>query len=268
MFRVSLANLAAAGSFSGSTVATGYPAVNAGSPARPFQPWKTSGTGVQSLVVDFGVPTAVDAVTLIRTNFTSATIQGHASNVWSAPSYSQVVTVARNPVSSRYHHVHQIVGSFSYRYLRILISSQTPVDGADGYLLGGVWAGLWTFPPRAFRWGYHMERIEPLLDQRTLSHALHRLRLGEPIAHITAQRQARLRLSTTVPGLADDLAAWWELDRQMAEADVTLVWWEPGDSAQVWVMRRLAPPDWTMTAPMLADASLELEEILAGGGLP
>lgn len=266
MFRVSLANLAVGATFSGSTAAAGYPAFNAGSPERPFQPWKTTATGAQRLVVSFGAPVTLDHVTLIRTGFASAIIQGNATDEWESPppSYSQEVTVARNSVSSRYHHAHQIVGSFTYPYLSILIPSQTPLDGAASYLLGGVWAGVWTYPPRAFRWGYRLERIEPLLDQRTLSGGLHRLRLGEPIARITAQRQALL--GATAPGLTDDLAAWWELDRKMAEADVTLVWWEPGDPAQVWVMRRLAPPDWTVTGPRLAEASLELEEILAGGG--
>jgi hypothetical protein len=270
MFRISLVNLArvifeATPIITASTEDGNYPATNAASPDRPFQPWKSGTAGDEWLVVDFGAPAVLNAVALIRANFASATIQGNATDVWTSPAYSQTVTIARNPISGRYHHVHQIVGSFEYRYLRILIPSQATLDGAVAYVLGGVWAAQWTYPPRALRWGYTLERMEPAEDLRTLSQAMHRLRLGPPIAHAIAQRQAILGAST--PGLDDELAAWSEFDRQMAEADAVLVWWAPADPAQVWVMRRLTAPTWTIVNPRIADAAFELEEVIAGGGV-
>ena len=264
MFKVSLLNRVVGATITGAGSDPAYPAANAASPDRPFQPWKSTDLGGHALVVDFGAAVTLDTIALIRTNFATPVIYGNATDSWGAPSYSQTVTVGRNLISSRYHHVHAIVGSFNYRYLRIQIQPQSTLDGASVYLLGGIWAGVWTVPPRGFRWGYALDRIEPVLDQRTLSGALHRLRLGEPIAHATAQRQALL--TTSPPGLNDQLAAWAEFDRKMADADSTLVWWEPTDPAQGWIMRRLAPPAWTVGSKKLAEGSFELEEIIAGGG--
>jgi len=112
-FRVSLVNLAAGALVTASSEAAGYPASNGVSPGRPFQPWRSGTAGEEWLLVDFGAPTTLDVVAVIRANVTALTIQGHTTDDWDAPLYTQDVTLARNPISSRYHHAHEIAGSYN-----------------------------------------------------------------------------------------------------------------------------------------------------------
>lgn len=231
-----------------------YVAVNARHPERPFEPWKTTTTGIQSLVIDFGTATTLTggSVSLIHANFTSASIQGHATNTWGAPTYNQAVTLTRAP-NERYHHGHRIVGTFALRFLRILIPSQTPTDGATVYRLGGVWAGGLISPPRDIRMEPTERKHEPREDLKP-GHGgwLARFQRGEPLYCLYAEQ------------LVDndtELAAWREVERQLADADYFLTLVRDTYLAEAFVMRRTNSPDWRH-AKVWMTGSLDLEEVV------
>lgn len=121
--KLSLLNLVAAATVVGSTAAAAFPASNVKSPERPFQPWRSTALGDQSLVVDFGIATALAVVAPIHANVATVTIQGNATDVWTSPSYSQAQTIGRNPWNTRFQAAQLPVG-FTFRYLRVLIPSQ------------------------------------------------------------------------------------------------------------------------------------------------
>lgn len=256
--RLSFSNLAAAATVTATSEDLVYAAVNARAPERPFLPWKTGALGDQRLVIDFAATTALDAVALVRTNFASATIQGNDTDVWTSPSYDEDITIAVNPWSGRYQHAHRVVApGFSYRYLSILIPSQTPVDGASAYLLGGVWAGLLAATPRSFLQEYQAQRIEPRQDIGPDSRAWQqRLTLGEPRVSVKVRLQA---LTGRPPGVGDELGTWLGLQRTMASVDVFLASIEDSDPGQAWIVRSIAEPQWSLDNRM-ATADAELME--------
>lgn len=258
--KLSLLNLVAAASVIGSTAAAAFPAANVKSPERPFQPWRSTGLGVQSLVVDFGAAVVLNVVAPIHANVGTVTIQGNATDVWTSPAYSQTQAIGRNPWNTRYQAAHLPVG-FTYRYLRLLIDSQTPLDGLAYYSLGGLWAGGLESPARAVRYDYDIEPIEPRKDvQPEHGGWRERLTMGYPLSQIMTRRQALLA-ADTVAGLADQLAAWLDLDRRMFAGDYFLLLLDRDVSRHVWVARRLNTPRWRIAWP-LAESDLEFEEVV------
>lgn len=266
MLGLSTANLlAGASAITPSSETTSYQASNVATPAKPMLPWRTAALGAQTLVIDFGSATALDVVALIRTNFASATVQGHASDAWTSPSYSKDITVARNLGNFRYQHVHRTALSavpFNFRYLRLLIPSQTPLDGAAYYLLGGLWAGRWATVPRDINWPYSVTRIEPgVLVEPDHKGWEQWLSLGEPRVEITVGRRA-VRPPGGVPGLGDELAAWLELERLTLEAGASLLQIEPGDPSQCWVVGRNASPSWSHDMQISESQTLTWRELM------
>lgn len=266
MIRFSVANLATVATIAASSAAAGYPASNLAAPERPFSPWRSGGgtpLGEQTITFDFGATVALGIVALVRANFLTATVQGHASNSWGSPSYSEAIQTGREPTSTRYGRalIPSGTGSpFSYRWLRLVIAAQTPLDGAASFLLGGLWAGAWLTTPRGVDWGYTLRRIEPHTDVEPPHGGwMERSRRAEPIASLSAHR--KVTVNQSAPGYGDDLGAWQEIDRRLMEADKALTQLDTGNLYQAWVMRRTEDPRWTVNA-RLADSNLELHEIL------
>ena len=243
----------------GSTEDATYTAAMLRTPAKPFKPWRTTSLVGQSVVVDFGAPVALDVVALIGANFTFAVVQGNAADSWGSSSYVQNTLIARNPVTGRYHHLHDTALSatpFVFQFLRLSIPDQTPTDGAGYYRLGGIWAGLWDAVPRDIDLPYTPTCEEPgyLIEPDHKGSWEQWLNMGEPRAVIQVTRYARAGDPT--PGRDDELFAWRDLERLMRERDAFLIQTEAADPAQGWVVRRAASPAWTVdlgraTSPML-----------------
>jgi hypothetical protein len=261
MLRLSLSNLAAAATLASvSSEDPTYIGTNAQTPQRPFKPWKTTTTvSDQGLVFDFGGTTTIEALALIRTNFTTAVIQGHPTNTWTAPDYFETKTIARNPWNTRYQHAYRPVG-FAYRYLRVAITPQATTDGASVFKLGGVWAGTLTSAPRDFAETYTIGRIEPRMDVMPASRAwTQRLTMGEPRVSL----HMRLDVITgTPPAKTDLLADWLELQRQMTEAQYFLAMIEDNDPAQSYIVQPVTEPSWQIGTGSISTQQFTLEEKL------
>ena len=263
MLRLSLSNLVVNATILDTTSAdTIYVVENVKTPQRPFKPWKTTSIATdQSFVVDFGGTTTIEAIGLIRTNFTSVWIQGNSVNSWGSPPYNLPITVGRNPWNTRYQYGYRPVG-FAYRYLRIAISPpQTPTDGGGVYKLGGLWAGTLTTAPRDFAETYSINRIEPRMDVSPGSRAwTQRLTMGEPRVAI------RMKLDVITggpPAKTDLLASWLDLQRQMTDAQYFLALMEDNDPAQSYVVQPGAEPDWQIgTGSISTQGQFTLEEMM------
>lgn len=235
-------------------------ATNVRTPGRPFLPWRTTTTGDQSVVLDFTTAKSVKLLLLIRANFTSARIQGNPTDSWGSPAFNQLITISRNPWNYRYQHGVRLTG-FNYRYLRILIPSQTPTDASSGYLLGGVWAGGETRTPRHFRIEYEPETVEPKLDMVPEHQGWRqRLVMGDPLARFQFTRIATV--NRYVPGYSDELATWKEIDRQIVDADIFAILLTTLENAQAFVVRPVADNKWTRRRHTLAEQEWSLEEVI------
>lgn len=262
MIRFSFTNhLAATGIvLTPSSVDTAYPASNLKEPQRPFLPFKTLAAGAQNVVIDFLSAKTIDLVHLVRANFTSATLQGNSSNDWASPPFTHSVTIARNAFNGRYQYG-ALLTSFAYRYLRLVIPSQTPLNGDTVYSLGGIWAGEATKPPKNFLFDVTFDVHEPRQEMQP-DHGgwRQRLVLGEALARLTVNRRAKVTRKT--PGFNDELASWLALDRQAREVDHFALFLDNGDSAQAYVARNVAPVSWNVDRLESARGEYSLEEVL------
>lgn len=233
---------------------------NIATPGRPFLPWRTTATTEQTAVIDFGTTKTIKLCGLIRTNFTGARIQGNSANSWGAPAFDQAITIDRNPWNYRYQHGVRLTG-FSYRYMRIVISAQTPTDGASGFLLGGVWAGGETRPPRHFRMECTLETVEPKLDM-VPPHAGWRQRLvmGDPLAVLQFDRIANV--NRFIPGYQDQLADWKEIDRQIVDSDILGCLLTTFENTQFFVVRPVSDNKWNRRRMNLIEHQWTLEEVI------
>ena len=262
--KFSFANVVDGATITGSSEDADYPASNIANPERPFLPWRTTAITDQNVVIDFTTTTQLSLIILVRTNFAAATIQGNATNTWGAPSYSQAVTIARNPVMWRYQYAILPVG-FNYRYLRIFIPAQTPVDGASYFLLGGVWAGATLTPPKNFLLQVEYEALEPKRDlQPDHSGWRQRLVLGEPVCVMRTRRMAEVSFirRRATPFVDDQLQDWMDLDRQMRDADYFGLFLNNDDPSQGYVMRRVSDAQWAHSRRTRAESQFDLEEVI------
>lgn len=254
----SFQNFVSDATITASSEAASYPATNIAFPERPFMPWRSGATGAQSVVIDFGSAQTLGVVVLARTNFVTATLAGNASDSWGSPSFSQAITITRNPLTGRYQYAALLTG-FTFQFMRISIASQTPTDGAAYYLLGGVWAGAATAPPKNFLYQVEYRTIEPRVDlQPDHGGWRQRVHLGEPVARMSATRVARTTFPT--PFVDDHLRLWTDLDRQMREADKFALFLNNLDSSQGYVVRRTSDMTWRQGRHRRSDSSLDLEE--------
>lgn len=246
----------------GSSETTDSPATNILKPGRPMLPWRTAAGGAQNVVVDLLTATTLTGIWLIRTNFSQVTIQGNATNVWTSPTFSRAFTISRNPWNFRYQLAVPLTG-FTFRYLRILIPSQTPVDGTAAYLLGGVYAGVTERIPQNFRFDVELTTVQPALDEVQQSGAWRqRLVMGEPLAAIAATRAARL--TVLAPGYADDLNRWQDLARRIRDNDIFALVLGAQDPSQGFVVRPVNQNHWKWTRRNLlrTESIWELEEVM------
>jgi hypothetical protein len=233
---------------------------NLKTPQRPFYPWKATVATDSWVVCDFGSATSIDLVGLIHANFATVRIQGHATDSWGSPSYnSGDMTITKNPWNGRYQLVN-IPSGFNYRYLRIFIPTQTPVDGASVFSLGGLWAGARVSVGEHFRWGSQITTMHPRQDVSPPHGGWSsRLKLGEPFVRMDVTIPAQT--DATQPARNDALDTWLGLQQQMWEAGHFLLFSNLVDDSQGWIMRLTNDPAWTVDAG-LSILRAQLEEAM------
>jgi len=106
---------------------------------------------------DFGTAIALTAIFLNQCNFPQCYIEGHATDDWAAPSFSQLVTLSQDRCSNR--KAWATLTGFNYRWLRILIPSGQALDNSEsvpaiGNVLCGTSAEL---PPGTFAYPKNQE---------------------------------------------------------------------------------------------------------------
>jgi len=121
-----------------STEASGFPDDNAALYREPSREWRSTVKTETTIVCDTGaVGQVVAGVFLHGVNFSDAVIQGHASDSWGAPSFSEEIEIAQCPESKRWKGLYAPT-DFEYRYLRLKIPAQDPVDGEDFFRIGAL----------------------------------------------------------------------------------------------------------------------------------
>ncbi len=246
----------------GSSEAANSPATNLSKPGRPFMPWRTGAGGDQSAVINFGSAILIQAVWLVRTNFTTVRIQGNPTDSWGAPAFNQEFTIAQSPWNFRYQLGVRLTG-FTYQFMRVFIPSQTPTDGSSAYLLGGVWAGPIEGLPQNVRFDVNLATVQPSLDVAPQHQGWRqRLVLGEPLCRLAAMRTSRI--THMMPGYQDDLTLWQSIARRIRENDMLAIILGSADSSQAFVMRPINEAHWQWTRRRLlrAESPWELEECI------
>lgn len=260
MIRLSFANLVADATVTATSEDELLTAQNLKAPERPFLQWETEALGAQRAVVDFGAAKQVDIVYVRHTNVTSVQVQGNTADSWASPAFTQPLTVTKNPFTRRYQ-VAALLSGFNYRYLSLLIPSQTPVDGSSSYRIGGLWAGAATKVPKNFDFAIGHEIVEPAQDVGPAHGGwAQRLKLGQPIVKLSVTRRARTHRKS--PGLGDQLADWGEIDEKVWDADLFLLFLDAGDPCQGYIVRRDTGVAWERPRLRRADSPWQLTEVV------
>lgn len=261
--RISYTNLVADGTVTASSESADYPAENVKQAGQPFLPWRTAALGVQTLVVDLGVTPATQVLLILnRTNFVTATIEANTSDSWGSPALSQPITIAENPVNGRYMHS-LVFQNFPYQFVRLVIASQTPVDAAAYYLLGGLWVGECITVPSNVLADIEITTKQPRKDLRPPHEGwLERLVLGEELAVLTVPRQAK---ATRIAPLRDNdkLSRWALIDRLIWRAGRFAFFFNAGDPTQGYIVfTDVDNITWRMANRLRATGDWRLEESL------
>ena len=100
--------------------------------------WRSTGKLETEIRIDLTEAKQNPTIGLYRCNFTSVTIQGNDSDVWTSPSFSQAYTAVQDPDHFIYKLRKDLGASFNYRYLSIIIGAQDPIDGATYFEIGAL----------------------------------------------------------------------------------------------------------------------------------
>jgi hypothetical protein len=122
-----------------------YPATRLFDLSHPRRVCRSLSTATTRIVLDLAAATAIQAFSLERVNFGNLLIQGHASDSWASPSFSENFgTAGRDSDDGRRKRLCLPTASFLYRYVRLTPS--IPDAGATVYEIGafGIWPVLTT----------------------------------------------------------------------------------------------------------------------------
>lgn len=114
-----------------------YPASNLKIYAKQNRWWKTTVATDSEVVLDFGAPLNVKGVGVINPNYASCKIQFNSTSSFTSPAVdSGTLTVRKDEERKRYYLFHAPVAN--YRYMRLFIPAQTPVDGDSVFSTGAL----------------------------------------------------------------------------------------------------------------------------------
>lgn len=112
-----------------------YPASNLILYGNTKRHWRSQVATEVKIVFDYTSAKTLLAVALFDCNFTSVYIEGSADDI--TYSFSQVFTISKDERTQRYD-LYATLSAFNYRYMRIRIPAQTPVDSATYFRIGTV----------------------------------------------------------------------------------------------------------------------------------
>lgn len=249
--------------------AVNWPAENLFNAADCLNPTRTQATGAQDWVFNLVTPQRFNALVLFNVNVASIRWQINSADAWGGtlPVDSGALTVRRQP-NGRLTLIYLLGTEVVYQYVRLSLPSQTPVDGAAFYALGGAFIGLAPEVPGtlfgttvypALKWNYTLQKIEPIQDEEP-DHKGWRVRhrMGDDLVALQMKRLASVTGGPLLAG-TDELSAWLELERQWAAVDVALVALRDDNPSLVWMMRRETGPKWDVDSH-LCEGDLDLLE--------
>lgn len=253
------------------TASTAYPANNLRLPERRYLPAISTSIADTRWTIDtVANPDAlsVNIVHLVRTNFATCRIQANATDVWTSPTYNQLITVTRNPFNRQYQHTHVAVAALGLRYVSVFVPAQTPVEAPlTAFRVGGVYGGILVEAPSRFAIDYAHHVDWPANDEGPPYRGGFRQRLQRasgPLVRLTAQRRGRFTHAT--PYLAgDDVTKWLDVEHDAWGFDFFLLYEDLGNANMGWVVRSLNQEtrwDPEPDLPGVARSDWELEEVI------
>lgn len=270
MLAASLVNLLATATITASSAQAGYPVSFLAADGTPDIPWKTTATGDQWALINHGSAKSLVVAAALYANFTSIRLQANATDVWTSPTYNELLTIGENPGNGdafgnpRYCRWRIPDAALVYQYNRWFIPSQATTDGAAYYRLGAIFAGAIPYPSlRNLRWDYDPTPTQATELVPTVGGAERESILGPQYMRITGTRNAFTRVKTdgssTAALLNDGVAEWMAFERQWKAAGKALI--IPAADHPYWVgMMRLHSVSRRVGIPV-DDASFEWREV-------
>jgi hypothetical protein len=210
-----------------------YPDDNLIEYARPIKRWQyDSSTPEITIILDLGFKLAVTGIYVGEINFTSLLIAANDSDSWGSPSWSETeFTIAKDPRTQRYKGFFELE-SCMYRYIRLRILPQTPVDGADVFKIGTVvLARTNVLLPINPRYDYDMTAQKP---SRQVEYET------GPRDHHVLGMLKRFEASFSFEGERSNEAAFWDKYNLGDPGAMFLFYengWQGGGSESAWLMR-------------------------------
>ena len=255
MIRFSVSNLVATATLTSSTADAAYPLNNFKFPTTPGMPFKWTVATDSWIVCDLGSAQAIAVGAVINANFTSFRVQGNAADSWGAPSYNQLLTVARGP-NGRYQHAHRTTGSPSFRYWRFFVPTQATTDGATVFTVGGGWLGALLTPPHDLLYdGRSLWPEYPVIVEHPQHEGWEQeSSMGRASMRLRGRRYAHQDTSYAFT----EWQSWLDIERQWKANQAALVLVHDYITSHAWVMKMTSSPVWDLS--LYSDAVLEARE--------
>jgi len=149
-----------ASALTASSAATGYPAANTQHRLK-LKVWRATGDTAEWLKVNLGSAKEIRALVLAYANLTTGatlTLQGHTSDSWTAPAYSQVIAISA-AMAARGQIVYHLGTPRTYQWWRITIADSA---NPDGYVrIGRVFLGTYAQPARSYYKEWSLTVVDP-----------------------------------------------------------------------------------------------------------
>lgn len=227
--RFSFINYLVDGSVSASSETTEFPAENLQANGRPWKGWRSTATGSQTITGSFS-SSQVGVVYLNNCNFAQATL--------TVGSRSIDAEIRFCAYCYRYQYAwlldDETAGGPTASGVSVAIPSQTPVDGASYYRLGGLWAGAVTVPPSHYLFDVERTTSRPQTARQLLTGGAVPVKLGNPYARISVQRMART--DRLAPGFQDQLEDWGFIDYLFWQQSEMLMVMSRRDTADAYIV--------------------------------
>lgn len=210
--------------------------------------WQTTVITEVNVVIDLGAPTALKSIAIIDVNYNSLKIQGNDTDSWGSPSFNPgLVTVEADKLTEIYRKqfYEQYLDTFNYRYLRLVIPAQTPVDNDTKFRTGVLAVSV---DSEEFVYG-GMDNMPMKRNQAVSVADMHgggqeKATNGVPYASISFD-MPRLRNETDFTQMAEQLISIGETELVIfSPADEIIE--EPNTGQYCYIMRRTTAPEYTI----------------------
>ena len=248
---------------------SGYEDNHLREPEYRGEPWRSTGTTEQTIVIDHGQAKSMGRIVLIGANFGLFSVQQHTADSWATPDYdSGPIAVTRDPDHRLYRRWFERapLTPLTLRFTRIVIpGSQTPFDGAAHYEIAGIFmtSDLLALP-RGCRPRYEVGIIDPreIVEAESGFSVAYQLD-DQPIA---VQRWIRQATKNPMnPGVDDELGEWRDIDRAIAAAGGQFCYFvDHWGTSAAWIMNQTNQSAWKDLDLVHAEDSWDLTEATAG----